>query len=258
MAQKKVKTRIQNKIDTKENWATANTKNFKPLKGEIILYQDPMSYCHTGGSLPLIKIGDGDAKVEQLPFLNLDKLVVDDGGSLNAGVDRYYVLRGQAAVAGSGAPYHLHTLQLPKFGDSSKSVLDGLPDGAHIKQTCLLHLDGCKDPTTLNNYGRSFPVYIEIVKRSGDSLKLFILPDRCLSAHWTLADTVSNSAPEYTIRETSDTVDSVQFSVTLPEDKNQDGSYKCFSGLAYVDIDIFKVTSDNLYITISPRLCVGN
>lgn len=56
---KTYKTRIQNKIDTTENWNKA--QNFKPLKGEIIIYADP-------GVSPKIKIGDGNTLVGDLPF----------------------------------------------------------------------------------------------------------------------------------------------------------------------------------------------
>lgn len=55
-----VKTRIIQKHDSSANWAKATT--FVPLKGEIIIYDD----------LGKIKIGDGAAKVNDLPFANAD------------------------------------------------------------------------------------------------------------------------------------------------------------------------------------------
>lgn len=55
-----VKTRIIQKHDSSANWAKATT--FVPLKGEIIIYDD----------LGKIKIGDGIAKVNDLPFTNAD------------------------------------------------------------------------------------------------------------------------------------------------------------------------------------------
>lgn len=55
-----VKTRIIQKHDSSANWAKATT--FVPLKGEIIIYDD----------LGKIKIGDGVAKVNDLPFLDKD------------------------------------------------------------------------------------------------------------------------------------------------------------------------------------------
>ena len=57
MAEKKIKTRIQQKVDTKANWDKAT--NFIPLKGEYIYYSD----------LHKVKVGDGTTKVGTLPFL---------------------------------------------------------------------------------------------------------------------------------------------------------------------------------------------
>ena len=56
MANKILKTRVQNKCDTAANWKLAT--NFKPLKGEIILYTDTKQ----------IKVGDGNTLVNALPF----------------------------------------------------------------------------------------------------------------------------------------------------------------------------------------------
>lgn len=56
MANKVIKTRMQQKHDTSENWAKA--ENFSPLIGEIIVYDD----------LNKFKIGDGKTNVNDLPF----------------------------------------------------------------------------------------------------------------------------------------------------------------------------------------------
>lgn len=56
MANKILKTRVQNKCDTAANWKLAT--NFKPLKGEIILYTDTKQ----------MKVGDGNTLVNNLPF----------------------------------------------------------------------------------------------------------------------------------------------------------------------------------------------
>lgn len=58
MANKEIKTRIQNKNDTSENWA--KTVNFVPLKGEIIIYNDTLQF----------KIGDGTSLLSQLEFVD--------------------------------------------------------------------------------------------------------------------------------------------------------------------------------------------
>jgi hypothetical protein len=72
MAQKKVKTRIQNKCDTFNNWGQAAT--FVPLKGEMIVYEaadftDTLSAFPKGA--PRVKIGDASATVEALPFIGI-------------------------------------------------------------------------------------------------------------------------------------------------------------------------------------------
>ena len=56
MANKLLKTRMQQKIDTSENWAKAT--NFVPLKGEICIYSD----------LHRMKVGDGTSKIGELDF----------------------------------------------------------------------------------------------------------------------------------------------------------------------------------------------
>ena len=57
MAEKKIKTRIQQKVDTKANWDKAT--NFIPLKGEYIYYSD----THR------VKVGDGVTKLSALSYL---------------------------------------------------------------------------------------------------------------------------------------------------------------------------------------------
>lgn len=54
-------SRIQQKIDTTTNWNKAT--NFKPLEGEIIVYQD------AGDTVPKVKIGHANTLVSDLPFI---------------------------------------------------------------------------------------------------------------------------------------------------------------------------------------------
>ena len=67
-------TRIKLKRDTTENWN--NAKGFVPLAGELILYTDYSSYTkEVNGqnkviTIPGIKIGDGSAYVQDLPFVD--------------------------------------------------------------------------------------------------------------------------------------------------------------------------------------------
>lgn len=60
-----INTRIISKHDTKARWDAA--VGFIPLKGEIIIYEDYMR--ENDQDMPNIKIGDGLAYVQDLPFV---------------------------------------------------------------------------------------------------------------------------------------------------------------------------------------------
>ena len=74
MANKILKTRVQNKHDTSANWAKATS--FVPLAGEVIVYDD----------LKRIKIGDGQTTVTNLAFFdnylrnNVDNMKASNNG----------------------------------------------------------------------------------------------------------------------------------------------------------------------------------
>ncbi len=56
-----IKARIKNKHDTEANWALA--ENFKPLAGEVIVYDVDSNHAY-----PRFKVGDGKTLVSALPF----------------------------------------------------------------------------------------------------------------------------------------------------------------------------------------------
>lgn len=70
MATKNLKTRIQNKHDTEANWAKATT--FKPLAGEIIIYDAEYNANGEETQAVRFKIGDGSKTVNNLPFAVID------------------------------------------------------------------------------------------------------------------------------------------------------------------------------------------
>ena len=78
MANNNFYARIQQKIDTEENWNKA--VNFVPLKGEIIIYDIDSAHDYKR-----IKIGDGVTTVINLEFVadinDLDVITVDLEGS---------------------------------------------------------------------------------------------------------------------------------------------------------------------------------
>ena len=67
-----VNTRIKLKRDTTAHWNSA--RGFVPLEGELILYMDGRKELRDGVevNVPTIKIGDGLAYVQDLPFVDED------------------------------------------------------------------------------------------------------------------------------------------------------------------------------------------
>lgn len=70
MTEKEIKTRVQQKTDTLNNWEKATS--FVPKKGEIIIYSDIKKF----------KVGDGTSFLTNLDFFenleNLELITVDD------------------------------------------------------------------------------------------------------------------------------------------------------------------------------------
>ena len=65
-----VNTRIKSKHDTTENWN--NARGFRPLEGEIIIYDD-YEIDSEGNNIPAFKIGDRSGTyVQDLPFVGDD------------------------------------------------------------------------------------------------------------------------------------------------------------------------------------------
>ena len=73
---KTFQTRIMSKHDTTENWNSI--LGFIPLPGEIIIYDDYKTVTYEEGgttvtkNVPGIKIGTGNAYVQDLPFIGED------------------------------------------------------------------------------------------------------------------------------------------------------------------------------------------
>ena len=81
------KTRIKQKNDSTANWNTANTEGFKPLQGEIIVYND----------VNRIKIGDGSNTVSNVPFLDANCVHLTG----NETIDGYKTFKKHITINGS-------------------------------------------------------------------------------------------------------------------------------------------------------------
>lgn len=72
----KIESRIQFKRDTTENWN--NARGFIPLAGEVIVYNDyktikrEINGVVKDVNVPWIKIGTGNAYIQDLPFVEED------------------------------------------------------------------------------------------------------------------------------------------------------------------------------------------
>jgi len=94
MAEKKIKTRIQQKHDTEANWLAAGTGSnpFIPMIGELIVYDidDKYNYERT-------KVGDGKTPVHELPFATvgsadaLNNEIFNDYENNYAGTKAFYI-----------------------------------------------------------------------------------------------------------------------------------------------------------------------
>lgn len=76
----KIKSRIQLKRDTSENWDKA--VNFSPSLGEICIYLDADPIYGVDGETiegyaPRLKVGDGSTKIADLPFVG-DELITNE------------------------------------------------------------------------------------------------------------------------------------------------------------------------------------
>lgn len=79
MATEKIKSRIQLKYDTLENWNKAT--NFIPYEGEICVYSD----------IPSLKVGDGETKINDLPFMGDELITENEIRSLFKTLIKFYI-----------------------------------------------------------------------------------------------------------------------------------------------------------------------
>ena len=90
MSNKQFNARMQQKIDTQENWEKAT--NFIPLKGEIIIYD-----IDANNITRRIKIGDGITNVNNLDFFS--------PSSNNQNIETE-IIEGSTNAVSSGAVYN--------------------------------------------------------------------------------------------------------------------------------------------------------
>lgn len=257
MAQKKVKTRIQQKHDIEANWITASRAGFVPLKGEIIIYDSEYdadlcqyktkpTYRNYYICYERFKIGDGVSSVGALPF---------QPHPFVAPIKTY---DNDLAVGGGDAEGSYTTIPDGVFSceptGSTRYLeycnFDEAPVG--YTRTDYFMIDRCFDNA------QYFNCWLYHTTRS-DGFNVYIKPSACLLSNWTMANTVSDGlAPS--LSSTSAGGDegytNFQIIVSLPADKEEaagDGSYKYNEGIA--SIKITKMSED--HVLVEPELFIG-
>ena len=101
------KTRIKQKNDSTASWNTANTSGFKPLQGEIIVYND----------VNRIKIGDGTNTVSDVPFLDANCVHLTGAET----IDGYKTFKKHITIEGGGVEGANIMLGAPDLGSTDKA-----------------------------------------------------------------------------------------------------------------------------------------
>lgn len=109
------KTRIKQKNDSTTNWNTANATGFKPLKGEIIVYND----------VNRIKIGDGSNTVSNVPFLDANCVHLTGTET----IDGYKTFKKYVTIEGGGVEGANIMLGAPDLNNTDKAGEIGWHDG---------------------------------------------------------------------------------------------------------------------------------
>ena len=164
---KTIKTRIAQKHDIEANWLKA--KNFKPLAGELIIYDAETSSNDRPRDdqdnllrlevidYPRIKVGDGEHVVSELPFISDSGLVqMDPSSTLYAGEYIFEVMRGESSTSECG--YYILDRdgnRLPTFGEPH--ILFDMGEADYLKETreipeCLYGLEFAGGDHSINIY----------------------------------------------------------------------------------------------------------
>lgn len=235
----KVKTRIQNKYDTKENWAKAS--NFVPLKGELITVAPSTSEQGTAttiGTIPhRIKIGDGQRPIRELPYIGHPEVRYNS--------QQQSTLTGFSSVTlfSSGAV----TLNLDLRQDSITSITN-YEDREFIHHRAFISVDSRgTSKVTLNILGDGFNNTQDVLRAS--NVKISFVPSKCMLSSWHTGNTVSSNnyvLPEYHVTErATESSGTLNYTLSLPNDKNTQDDFLYNQGTFLVDITGFLFKDSN-------------
>jgi hypothetical protein len=257
---KKVKTRIQNKCDTTQNWSQAT--DFLPLKGEAIVISNSQ-YVDTDNATeaakypkPRIKIGDGLTKLQNLPFINATNVYTCDDHVITCYPetrDTIYLCDSQ--LNGTKAL----TLRFP-FAEWTDMVnRTNAVDQFDFKVVLLA--TSALSPITVNV--ETICSYAVTGYKAAQSIYTTVQPTKCILDNWTVADNVVGSGNSTltayeTIRNSTAKTSSGSFSyqLSLPKDKGSNGlMYK--SGMFIIDVHGI-VTANQIYLDFNNTMNIPN
>lgn len=236
MAQKKVKTRIQNKCDTLTNWGQASA--FVPLKGELIVYEaadftSSIPTIHKGA--PRVKIGDASTGVDTLPFIGvpIEHTFVIPDVTENTFVPYY--------SDGSHYIYTLYnynnfTIKFKPFCETDSSKTN--------KLVCL--------PTKTELYlhtafmsGTEVNVEVDTDVTVGSNkytFTPFVKADKCLLTNWAVSNVVTDGEVNLPSRTVVNGASKFKYKITAPSDVVNNSS-------TLVKITLQVIGGQRLYIT---------
>ena len=263
MAQKKVKTRIQNKYDTLENWNEAGKNNFVPLKGELIFADNPH------GTTPLIKVGNGVITVNDVDFLGVPRIYCANDNASIGNCDCYDVLAApQSSISILHDTYGLARIDCCLNNYDLDSDL--IPN-YHAKHKVLVSFsnnelepdeDGFKyliNDNKLTSGGRQKSNRLI----PEENLFIYFRPDRCLTKGWGLDNTVSSTEHQTPITtyvaEDEECYTNLYYKVYPPAglSSNGDGGYGKY--LLVIEVEIYRSDDPNLmYICLKHDLNIGS
>lgn len=235
MSNKKVKTRIQNKFDLKENWDKAS--NFIPLKGEIVTIAPNVGTSNSEAvfkKIPhRIKIGDGEHTLQNLSYLGEPIVKLYD--TELTGFNSVTMLpSGDVELALYLSKSKIHTLNNLENQEYFHHRLFARTAGDLRSMTVTLKLSG--DGNTVENG-------VDVSEAD-----IVLKPTKCLLPSWNTGMTVSSSQydiPNYQVISQEDiTFGSLEYTLTLPADKDAEDNYIYNNGAFQIDISCFLAKTD--------------
>lgn len=235
MSNKKVKTRIQNKFDLKANWDKAS--NFIPLKGEIVAIAPDTGTSNSEAVFKKIphrvKIGDGEHTLQNLSYLGEPVVKLYD--TELTGFNSVTMLPSGDAELG----FYL--------SKSKINTLDNFENQEYFHHRLFARTAGdlrsIKITLKLSGDGNTVENGIDVSEAD-----IVLKPTRCLLPSWNTGTTVSNSQhniPNYRVISQEDiTLGSLEYTLTLPADKDDENNYIYNNGAFQIDISCFLAKTD--------------